>query len=143
MTDEERNGPEETFHDTERKLRARIEQLEQENKRLELEMKGWAQNAWAARGFQVEAELALTQSRAETAAAYDRAAMEVTGYDRELERATIRALATTDQTAALDAVRAEAMREAAAIARNIKGGDGYIEMLVSDTILAAIKGTKA
>jgi len=88
-------------------------------------------------------ELALTLSRAETAAAYERAATEASGYDREFDRAAIRALATPDQTAALDAVRAEAMREAAEIARNIKGGDGYIEMLVSDTILAAIKGAKA
>lgn len=80
-------------------------------------------------------ELALTQSRAETAAAYERAADacadypsvapyydEWTRYDEQIEHSQkcIRSLATPEQTAALDAVKAEAraqgMREAAEIA---------------------------
>jgi hypothetical protein len=43
MTDEERNGPEETFHDTERKLRDRIEALTAENKRLGQQCEGLMQ----------------------------------------------------------------------------------------------------
>lgn len=104
-------------------------------------------------------ELALTQSRAETAAAHERAAAEMdlaahimSHHGTTLEEKTyqnaakdIRALATPDQSAALDAVRAEAraqgMREAAEIAKSWKdcGHDFDIE----DEILAAIKGAKA
>ena len=68
-------------------------------------------------------ELALTQSRAETAAAYELAAklLDQRGQEEQINyglgretqnfyraRDMVRALATTDQTAALDAVRAEA-----------------------------------
>jgi hypothetical protein len=98
-------------------------------------------------------ELALTQSRAETAAAYevaarainDRGAVEQESFG--LNRATqnffrsrdiVRALATPDQTAALNAVRAEAMREAAVPAYQFEGNDK-----LRLHILAAIKGAKA
>ncbi len=170
MTDEERNGPEETFHDTERKLRARIEQLEADTDEAYARGFSAGQQALKDTGKLVvvdspelaELRLALTQSRAETAAAYERAAklLDQRGQEEQINyglgretqnfyraRDMVRALATPDQIAALDAVRAEAraqgMREAAEIARNIKGGDGYIEMLVSDAILSAIKGAKA
>ena len=77
-------------------------------------------------------ELALIQSRAETAAAYERAAnVDVLHTDEDgncitrklgfLEKNCIRALATQEQSAALDAVKAEAwaqgMREAAEMLR--------------------------
>lgn len=125
-------------------------------------------------------EAALTQSRAETAAAYERAAqVDIHYIDDDGEQRShklgffvqnsIRALATPDQFAALGAVRAEAMREAASIA------DDYVAMRINqieveksktainidvpqvmrwqagkvqseairDAILAAIKGAKA
>jgi hypothetical protein len=103
---------------------------------------------------------ALTQSRAETAAAYERAAQEahkntpapaggpfshtntarVTAIDIENE---IRALATPYQSAALDAVRAEAreqgMREAANVIRGVSGDWSMCQQVIR----AAIKGAKA
>jgi hypothetical protein len=127
-------------------------------------------------------ELALTQSRAETAASYERAVKAVTDApvfsDNDtdgqsaakviaLGRATkaIRALATHDQSAALDAVRVEAraqgMREAAQLcaddaefARKKLGASETREeaanwaLIVTrcdfhkEVILAAIKGAK-
>jgi len=81
-------------------------------KQLELEVKGWAQNARAAREFQVEAELAL---HAEAAAAYERVENHINscsegpwakfGFQMAKE---VRALATPEQTAALSTVKAEA-----------------------------------
>jgi multidrug efflux pump subunit AcrA (membrane-fusion protein) len=118
------------------------------------------------------AEAALAQSRAETAAAYERAAELVrstaytsNGDGRSLEpvsaglvgmdmhhatiAAAISALATADQSAALDAVRAEAreqgMREAAVICRNV-GFKDHPDSVAYDAefqILAAIKGAKS
>ncbi len=127
-------------------------------------------------------ELALTQSRAETAAAYERAAglpryapnsfgfMNPSDRGCWVHHGDIRALATPDQTAALDAVRAEAMREAAEIAASEemivigrkaaddkyyewrglgprKEGEGldgmhFIVRAAITAILAAIKGAK-
>lgn len=111
-------------------------------------------------------ELALTQSRAETAAAYERAAdvcfyptyKAVTTSDWVSARkaAAIRALATSDQSAALAAMLAEAraqgMREAAEIAGNLlifatvipdEDTKATYSEFVDDAILAAIKGAKA
>jgi len=128
--------------------------------------------------------LALTQSRAETAAAYERAAVIADNYvamrtnqievekskaarhmdvaqlirwragkvQSEAIRDAIRALATADQTAALDAVREEAraqgMREAAIlIVKHEMGTPMHSppQLLTEahDRILAAIKGAKA
>jgi hypothetical protein len=97
-------------------------------------------------------ELALTISRAETAAAYERAA--IAAHDKAYMGAhdAIRALATPDQSAALDAVRAEAraqgMREAADLIRpkyeRIGNGVAVAAMhRGADAILASIKGSKA
>lgn len=87
----------------------------------------------------------LTQSRAETAAAYERAADTYLKGDwdwySDADRA-IRALATQEQTTALDAIRAEAraqgMRETAQYMKRYS----YTYMTV-DEILAAIKWAKA
>jgi len=110
-------------------------------------------------------ELALTQSRAETAAVVDRIADEVCRWSLAASE-EIRALATPDQTAALDAVRAEAraqgMREAADIAekgvevlglrmreaKDKKEKRDWQSMLfcavdIKHAILSAIKGAKA
>jgi hypothetical protein len=105
-------------------------------------------------------ELALIRSRAETAAAFERAAdvaksWKDCGHDFDVED-EIRALATPDQTAALVAVLAEAraqgMREAAEIAnsmllRSTFGTDTETVVTYRDfigsAILAAIKGAKA
>ncbi len=114
MTDAEHNGPEKTFHDTERKLRARIEAL----------------------------ELALTQSRAETAAAYEQIADEVCKWSIAASEA-IRALATPDQTAALDAVRAEVLDAASAYMDQQYGNRALSNPIDRQRILAAIKGDKA
>jgi hypothetical protein len=126
-------------------------------------------------------EAALTQSRAETAAAYERAAgvlddhgdgvvtgalgeqlccsghmcgchgADVGSYLQHL----IRALSTPDQSAALDAVRAEAraqgMREAAEVAERVEKALRQSYAVTSANavgevycaILAAIKGAKA
>lgn len=95
--------------------------------------------------------LALTQSRAETAAAYEVAAKAVERQGHSLGD-EIRALATADQTAALDAVREEAraqgMREAAIlIVKHEMGTPMHSppQLLTEahDRILAAIKGAKA
>jgi hypothetical protein len=110
-------------------------------------------------------EAAIEQSRADTAAAYERAAREVDcngcsgnccdpANCRMHDAAAIRACATPDQTAALDAVKAEAweqgMRDAAEIAMaetklpsqyNIK--DQWRENIGKEcakAILAAVKG---
>lgn len=118
----------------------------------------------------------LTQSRAETAAAYERAAVTLDkeaaslradasrfrgGTDPHHDRmnfasaaikqaSAIRALATPEQTFALDAVRAEAreqgMREAAVICRNVgfKDHPDSVAYGAEFQILAAItKGDKA
>ncbi len=207
MTDAERNGPEETFHDTERKLRARIEQLEADTDEAYARGFSAGQQALKDTGKLVvvnspelaELRLALTQSRAETAAtvamlndadhqynrrtndmiarhaaaqaksraetaaAYERAAREVDCggcgggcYDpvncAAENAAEIRALATPDQTDALDAVWAEArahgMREAAMlIVKHEMGTPMHSppQLLTEahDRILAAIKGAKA
>jgi len=94
----------------------------------------------------------LTQSRAETAAAYERAADTYLKGDwdwySDADRA-IRALATQEQTTALDAIRAEAraqgMREAAVICRNV-GFKDHPDSVAYDAefqVLAAItKGAK-
>jgi hypothetical protein len=67
-----------------------------------------------------KADEALTQSRAETAAAYERAAERFEKIHAPLTygeiSSMIRALPTPNQSAALDAVRADAMSEAAEIA---------------------------
>jgi uncharacterized protein YukE len=112
----------------------RIEALERENKNL----RQIERNVQDAREHEFKraetTELALTQSRAETAAAYERAA-DRADNDAQMYwengavsasaalvnvAAAIRALATPEQSAALDAVKAEAwaqgMREAAEIA---------------------------
>lgn len=119
---------------------------------------------------------ALTQSRAETAAAYERAAERFPDGRQAWPpvniRKAIRALATTEQTAALDTIRAEAreqgMREAAEIASNrwavrkehaarlyemdyaeakidakTVGAKGDEAESIAEQILAAIKGAKA
>jgi hypothetical protein len=109
-----------------------------------------------------ELKAALTQSRAETAAAYERAAdslLECSVWCDSQDRATpewrngaqdarkhhmarIRAISTPDQTAALDAVRADAraqgMREAAIIAHDKSYMDAHDAI-----IIAAINGAKA
>jgi len=129
MTDEELNGPEETFHDTERKLRDRIESLEAAltQSRAEtaaaVEMLNDADHQYNRRTNDMIARHAAAQakSRAETAAAYERAAdvmkraYEVATKSEELAcsaisraHAAIRALATSDQSAALDKLIAEA-----------------------------------
>jgi replication fork clamp-binding protein CrfC len=181
-------------HHTQNEAANRIEQLERENKNLrqiernvqearEHEFKR-AENAFA-KGFSAgqqalkdtgklvvidspelaELREALTQSRAETAAAYERAARvaftAATGSnacadDRKIISTAIRALATPDQNAALDAVKAEAraqgMREAAEIARCVfdsrpllgrcfEWNDGYDDgtRAAKEAILAAIQ----
>jgi len=98
-------------------------------------------------------EAALTQSQAEVAAAYERAADTYLKGDwdwySDADRA-IRALATLDQTAALDTIRAEAreqgMREAAVICRNV-GFKDHPDSVAYDAefqVLATItKGDKA
>lgn len=105
-----------------------------------------------------ELRLALTQSRAETAAAYDLAAsmvkrlLEADDYYSPTDIVfQLQALATPDQTAALDAVRAEAraqsMREAELRVMRIAAGlfpggfDNNFQK-ISDAV-AAIKGAKA
>jgi len=116
----------------------RIEQLERERD----EWKGAAQSGYdanmAIREWAQNAEAALIQSRAETAAAYELAA-DRADNDAQMYwengavsasaalvnvAAAIRALATPEQSAALDAVKAEAwaqgMREAAEIAISLK-----------------------
>lgn len=137
----------------------RIEQLEAENKRLgDLyddtcyyhTPDGRAQ-FHARKISALEAE--LTRANAATAAAYEVAAREVecgcgagpcqdTANCAAKDAADIRALATPDQTAALDAVRAEAraqgMREAAEYMQRYS----HTHMTVNE-ILAAIKGAKA
>jgi hypothetical protein len=96
------------------------------------------------RKHRIEAlELALTQSRAETAAVIERAAAiayETAHNTSDISkiRDAIRALATPDQSAALDAVRADAMREAAEYMQRYS----HTHMTVNE-ILAAIKGAKA
>ncbi len=106
-----------------------------------------------------ELKAALTQSRAETAAAYERAADQFEKIRAPLTygeiSSMIRALATPDQTAALDAVRAEAraqgMRDAAQECQTLAdkaNGYGIQQMTMGanicrDAILAAIKGAKA
>lgn len=97
-------------------------------------------------------ELALTQSRAETAAVIERIADEVCRWSLAASE-EIRALATADQTAALDAIKAEAraqgMREAAEECRQWQNSEFPTEeeaigaMVCHDLILAAIKGAKA
>jgi hypothetical protein len=114
----------------------------------------------------ISVEAALTQSRAETAAAIERAAqVDIHYIDDDGEQRShklgffvqnsIRALATADQTAALDAVRAEAraqgMREAAKLCQTVADeakGYGIPQMTMGantcrDAILAAIRGAKA
>jgi hypothetical protein len=114
---------------------ARIEQLEAENAAAwdKCEERRLAQEAL---------ELALTRANAATAAAYEvagRAIMEKChdDMDRKEEAAIVRALATPDQNAALDAVRAEAQAQGMRIAVTTP-----IEQ-VPEAILAAIKGAKA
>lgn len=133
----------------------RIEELERENKRLDA---GWHEaNAFALKqGLRAEAlELALTQSRAETAAAYERAAECIECAPKRMRLVdieAIRALATPEQSAALDAVKAEAraqgMHEASEIAaefihRRLYEGDmpacSYHSRDVKTAILAAIQ----
>jgi len=55
---DERNGPEETFHDTERKLRERIEALERERSL-------WRNECWMMREAWVEQKAALAAMTAE------------------------------------------------------------------------------
>jgi len=112
-------------------------------------------------------ELALTQSRAETAAAYERAAVladyfmqtcmdqetdpeVLTGYGRGMYfcakqyQTEIRALATTEQTAALDAVRAEVLNAAAIYMNQQYGNRALSNPIDRQRILDAItKGDKA
>jgi len=124
-------------------------------------------------------EAALTQSQAEVAAAYERAADSVRrledgwhdGVSAEYHQHSsaqmklyaireIRALATPDQTSALDTIRAEAreqgMREAAAIALQRKGDGvatldhpydkGYLaacDAIAKSILVAITKGAKA
>lgn len=109
----------------------------------------------------VETQEALTQSRAETAAAYERAAVECDRMANDVWASeAIRALATPDQTAALDKLIAEAVKpyvealawygEQSRLARLIHSeGDTGRNALQADggkranAILAAIKGDKA
>jgi hypothetical protein len=113
-------------------------------------------------------ELALTQSRAETAAAYDRAADVITGRKSEIDDVSntmigankiifaeivslldvvataIRALATPDQTAALDAVRAAERERIAAMVKSYGEGPGRPQCKHDcEALAAAIKGAKA
>jgi hypothetical protein len=109
-------------------------------------------NGW---GYAVQAidrieaiELALTQSSAETAAAYERAAERFEKIRAPLTygeiSSMIRALATPDQSAALDAVRAEARAQGMREAAEIAGNSNYETWETApDAILAAIKGAKA
>ena len=101
------------------------------------------------------AEAALTQSRAETAAAYERAANAIKPPDgptyhldlahiRKQYSDAIRNLTTPEQSAALDAVKAEAraqgMREAAGIVWNAKDDiDLWSRNFIQNRILAAIQ----
>jgi len=106
-------------------------------------------------------EAALTRANAATAAAYERAARAI-DEDGEYVRSIglsnrIHALATPDQSAALDAVRAEAraqgMREAAKICQTLGPLGGVTPNPraewkthadnLAHAILAAIKGAKA
>lgn len=101
-------------------------------------------------------ELALTQSRAETAAAYERAAsmvkrlLEADDYYSPTDIVfQLQALVTPDQSAALDAIKTEAraqgMREAADMVQSrFDNGDVLVDAEVAaKSILAAIKGAKA
>jgi len=125
----------------------RIEQLEAALTQSQDLVDRWINTSAEQHQTIVEMQDALTQSQAEVAAAYERAADvakeiadQFVGYMSRVERA-IRALATTDQTAALDTIRAEAraqgLREAAVIAH----GKAYVAY---EAILSAInKGAKA
>lgn len=108
-----------------------------------------------------ELKAALTQSRAETAAAYERAADQFEKIRAPLTYgeifSMIRALATPYQTAALDAVKAEAreegMRQAAKICETLGPLGGVTPNPraewkthadnLAHAILAAIKGSKS
>lgn len=92
-------------------------------------------------------ELALTQSRAETAAAYERAAECIECAPKRMRLVdieAIRALATPEQSAALDAIKAETraqgMREAAEICMSLETESNRPARCAKDILAAIQKG---